>query len=191
MDGERGELRWYALRTAPQKEQTTVRILRAQDLLVCVPTETRWRKRHHYDKSKTERRFVAMPGYVLIGWSGAGPIPWWSALRFAVVKSVVGYRPPATKDEPFPHLRPLQLDTKTVGRMLEKDLLTAPSFYRFQRTWGEYNPNDRVRVVAGPFEGFESKVVAVSSEGEARIMIDILGAQREVVVPAEYIEKAA
>lgn len=186
---DQNDLRWFALRCQPQKEQTAVRVLRTQDLLVCIPTETRWRRRGHYDKVKTERKFAAMPGYVLIGW-GPGEIPWWSALRFAVITSVVGYRPPASKNDPHPKFQPLQLETLEVERMLEKDLLTAPGFYKFMRTWGEYNPGDQVRVVNGPYEGWESKVVAVR-DGEAIIRLTVLGAERDVSVPAQNLEKAA
>lgn len=183
------ELRWYALRTEPQKERTAISILRAQNLLVSLPVEERYRKISHYRKSKVSKQYPVMPGYILIGW-GPGKIPWWSALRFRVVTGVIACTPPGSKDDRHPKPVPSEIPRAQARRMLEKDILTAPSFYRFQRTWGEYNPGDDVRVVGGVYEGWQSKVIAVSGD-EATILLPLFGSDQRVKVGADQLEKVA
>lgn len=185
----RDTLRWFALRTGPQEEQLAIRILRRQDLLVSLPVEERYRKENRYKKGKVAKQYPIMPGYILIGW-GPGPIPWWSALRFRIIKGVISITPPPSKDDRYPAPIPSEIPHMQANRMLEKDVLTAPSFYKFQRTWGEYNPGDEVRVVAGAYEGWQTKVIAVSGR-EAKILLPLFGSDKEVTVPADHLEKAA
>ncbi len=79
---------WYALRVVPQKEYVVAYLLRRQGVRTMVPTETRWRRRTRYQKSKTEFANPEISGCVYAGFDGEPA--WYHLMRNSLILGVEG-----------------------------------------------------------------------------------------------------
>lgn len=77
--GSGDEAQWYALRVLPQKEFLVAYLLRKQGVRTFVPTETRFRRRTRYVRSKTEFAHPVIPGCVFAGFDGSPA--WFNVLK--------------------------------------------------------------------------------------------------------------
>lgn len=181
-------LRWYILRVVPQKEESVVRVFDHAGIPAAIPTIQRERIRR--GKLLKWRAAVA-PTYVLVGFPGNGPIPWWNVLRFGVVRSVV-----AAQGIPVqvPWRSVYESDGKIKRGGVEALLPDLDAIRigasKFMRVWKQYAANDTVRVEAGPFAGFEGKVQNVSGS-DASVLLEIFGRQTAVMLPIGDVVKAA
>ena len=121
-----------------------------------------------------------MPGYVWVGFVGV--VPWWQLLGRDDVFSVVSFAG-----------HPAALDGAQVARMLSderKGVYADSDDWRNMRSGREYAVGDIVEFEAQGFEGFEGKVVDLN-KNDARILFEMLGAEREITVPVEACSKAS
>lgn len=185
-------LNWYALIVPPGKEYVAALLLeRRWGCRTYVPTETRWRRRNRYCKSKEEFAFAVAPRYVLAGFSG---LPRW----FDVLTS------PAITDVIRLNDNPKRLDRTTAifdragncrrltdeflarymagtsnGRLdvAEGRVVTdarAAQAERWMRTHKEFKAGDEVEIVSGPFR--DRRVTVLEINGHmARLDLELFG----------------
>lgn len=85
---EGDEAQWYALRVVPQKEYVVAYLLRKQGVRTFVPTETTFRRRTRYQKTKAEFAHPEIPSCVFAGFDGAPA--WYHLLRNSLILGVEG-----------------------------------------------------------------------------------------------------
>lgn len=174
-------LRWYCLRCPPQREVMTAKILRYHGLVAEVKTERRLRRKTKWEKERKFRSFVAAPGYVLIGFDAAQPMPWHAIFRYHLVRSVVSV-----------HGAPAELGHDAVVRFLGyDDSGQLPSYLKHFRTRGEsFKVGEEVIVGSGVFSDHRMKVEDIQ-DGEAIFIVRLLGRANEVRVALDDCVKAA
>lgn len=165
-------LRWHVLRVAPQKEERVVEVFDRVGVPAAVPTVPRERRA----RGKILRwRSPIAHGYVLAGFPGTGPIPWYDVLRFGIVNSVLCLEG-----------RPVQIPWRTtfehngrikrggVEQLLPDVEAVRVGAAKFARNWPLFEVDETVRLQAGPFSGFEGKVQDIC-EQDATILVEIFG----------------
>jgi len=168
------DLDYYALRVPPQREPLTVRILEQRRMLAMYPTQTIRRRRHRNGKAMVEITRPSLTGYVFIAFPIGEAIPWWKVLELQIVHSVVSYGG-----------RPARLDFADVWRLFAPDEFHLAEIAEHKRT---YARDDCVRILDGPFGGFEGKIQALTDE-DATVLCELFGRQTPVRVGYEQIEK--
>src|ERR1041385_3291588 len=166
---------WYAVHTySGHENKVMTNILRRAEPMnlkdkifdIKVPTETEVRtragKRHEVKKK-------VFPGYVLIDMI-LDDSTWY------LVKSTTGVTGFVSSGN-----KPVPLQEKEIQSILQTEEGTV------QRPRVQWNRNDVVRVVAGPFSGLEGKIEEVNLDREKlRVLISIFG--RETPVELEYTQ---
>ena len=166
---------WYAVHTySGHENKVMTNILRRAESMnlkdkifdIKVPTETEVRtragKRHEVKKK-------VFPGYVLIDMI-LDDSTWY------LVKSTTGVTGFVSSGN-----KPVPLQEKEIQSILQTEEGTV------QRPRVQWNRNDVVRVVAGPFSGLEGKIEEVNLDREKlRVLISIFG--RETPVELEYTQ---
>lgn len=84
---EDGEYHWYALDVMRQKEYVAGLILDRMGCVTFIPTETRFRKKTRYSKSKLEVAHAAIPGTIFAGFPSAPN--WFRVMGLHVVNGVL------------------------------------------------------------------------------------------------------
>lgn len=182
-------LRWFILRVVPQKEESVVRVFDLVGVPAAIPTIQRERVRR--GKLLKWRAAIA-PSYVLVGFPGDGPIPWWNVLRFQIVHKVIVSKEGAPLQVPWRTVYEKDGEIKRGGvEALLPDLdAIRIGASKFMRVWDQYAATDKVRVEVGPFAGFEGKVESVC-DGDATILLEIFGRQTTVKMAVGDAVKAA
>lgn len=202
-----GPRNWYVLVVPAQKEYVAAYLLEKVGAHVYVPTETRWRRKNRYARTKVEFAFPVAPRYVFAGF--AGPVPWHRVFSVSLVKAVIaiGGVPRVIDDAAMARFRAripngrLTIETVEVrvkgGRTIEKGVrhrivseAHAPAEQRFMASGKEFSAGDAVEIVDGPFR--DRFVTVEEIKGPmATIMLELFGEQRAVEVPVKHLEKAA
>lgn len=121
-----------------------------------------------------------MPGWFFIGMR-PGEERWRDLLETSGVIGVAGTEG-----------RPAVVNGRVIKALAERfgdGFVSAADRERFMRSRAEYAPGQMVRVADGPFDGMAAKVVAVKGR-QARILLAMFGADREVDVDAMMLEAA-
>ena len=201
------ELDWYVLVVPAQKEYVAAFLLEKVGAATYVPTETRWRRKNRYAKTKEEFAFPVAPRYVFAGF--AGPVPWHRVFSVSQVKAVIGISgvPQLIDEERMARFRAripngrLSIETVAVrikgGRTVEKGVrhrivseAHAPCEQRFMASGREFAAGDEVEIVSGPFRDRLVTVEEINGP-MATIMLELFGESRAVEVPVGHLEKVA
>lgn len=180
MSGTDESLRWYALRVLSQREQMVMKILRYDGLRAHIKTETRLRRRSKKDKMRLKIEYCAAPGYVFVGLPANDDDPWRLVRKLHLIRSVV------SKEG-----RPAVLNIPKLIAFLDFDDFSVPDYFKYFKTNEEpdFGIGDTVRVVSGPFQGFQLPVQEIRP-GEAIFHLVMFDKTVEVPVPVADCVKA-
>lgn len=181
-------LRWYVLRCAPNKEESIVRVFDLAGLPAAIPTSPRERRQRG---KLLKWRVANMPGYVLVGFPGSGPIPWYAVLRYGLIRSVVGFcGVPQQVPWATSYVKDGVVKKGGVERLLPDLEAIRIGAAKCARAMRAFEINEGIRIEAGPFTGFQGKVSDVT-ETELTAMIELFGRQTPVQIPVGDAVKAA
>lgn len=199
------DLHWYALDVVRQKEYVAGFIFQRMGCFSFIPTETRWRKRNRYTKSKAEVAFAALPGVIFVGFPG--PPNWFQVMSMHLVTGVL-----STEDRPhrlhtdtqeWMAYRATQLDgylvlSRVKARYRGEDIdrsvqsifvqgrgiLRAPKEQKHMRSKKEFKAGDRVMVSGGPMR-FETVTVKKITGSRAEILLPLFGGATTTISTAD------
>lgn len=171
---------WYALRVPPQKEFVAAEILRRKGLATFLPVERLWRRKNKYVKEKVLRTYALMPRHVFTGFSKC-EVSWFNVFSLPAIQGVVGRNG-----------TPLQLDEEGMARIMRlyENGIKAPDEQKWMQTHKEFKAGDMVEIVGGAFDGFKVPVVEIM-KSDARVIIELFGASKEVAISTEQLVAAA
>jgi transcription antitermination factor NusG len=188
--------RWYALDVVRQKEYLAGYILNRMGYPTFIPTETRWRKKNRYAKSKSEIAFAAVPGTIFVQL----PLmpPWPRILDLSPVAGVlsIGDVPVPLDTKELWKYRATQLDGRLVverakvrgkgGETLEvsqrsifvqgRGILRAPKEQRHMRSKREVKEGGEAMIAEGPFRFFAGRVVKIAG-ARAKVLLPLFGSK--------------
>ncbi len=175
--------KWYVVRAIGGQEQkvkgyieTEFARLGLQDYLgkVEVPTETYVQLRNG---KKVQRQRVHYPGYVMVEANLAGEVP--HVIRGIV--GVIGFLSDVKGGDPVP------MRQSEVNRMLKKsdDLVTEE-----HNVVIPYEVNEMIKVINGPFNGFDAVIEEVNEERrKLKVIVKIFGRKTPVELGYTEVEK--
>lgn len=178
------DLSWYALRTLPQREQMVKKYLVYRGHQAFTKLERRFGRWHK--GKRTDKEYVAAPGYVFVGL----PVvpandtdvtnPWAFTRTCHLIRSVVSYGG-----------KPAPLHPGGLADFLGYDDFSAPDYMRYFHT-SPFEIGDLVKIDTPSFEGFELRVKDIQ-RGEAIFDLVMFAGQAptEMRVPVAECYKAA
>lgn len=191
------EIIWYAVRVKPQQRTypsqgkaepakapfLIERQLQLRGFEVWMPRQTVYRFVN--GTAVKRRKKIEVPRPILVGWIFVG----WprGENRWRVLFDTPGVVAVAGADGRPAPIRDGAL--RQFARRFGGGLLTAHERERFMRSRAEFSPGRDVRLLADPFAGFVGKVVSVKNR-QARVLLNLLGSEREVVIDAMLVEAA-
>lgn len=154
------ELRWFALRVEPNKEEMTVRILENKSMLALFPTYEVERNLSRYVTRTITVERPSLMGYVFIAFPQDIELPWWAVRKIHLIRSVVCVCG-----------KPAQIDYDAMWR-----LFAPPGFFKAQVQIHKrvYGKGQKVKMTAGAFTGIKATVEDVT-EDEAIVRLGLLG----------------
>lgn len=166
------DLRWFALRVEPAKEEMTVRILENRAMLALFPTHKITRNVSRYVTKTVEIERPSLTGYVFIAFPRDEEIPWWAVRKIHLVNSVVRVDG-----------RPAEINYSALFR-----LFVPPEFFKVQVQQHKrvYRNGDKVKMTAGSFMGVSAEIEEATAD-EAIVRLGLLGGAL-VSVPVDNIE---
>ncbi len=187
-------LQWYAVRIATRQRRlkhrhpdeperqpfTTQHLLECQGFATFMPRYSVFRQRSKYRRLKEARFYPLLVGWIFVGWT-LGMNRWRELFDTAGVVAVAG-----ANGQPY---RLTQERIDELMRKWEPQRYAAHKREKWMRTYREYAPGDTVKLVDAPFDGFEGRVVAVKGR-HARVLLNLLGVEREVTVDAMSVVAA-
>ena len=182
-------LRWFVLRVESQKEESLIRVMDLLGIPAAIPTVPKERT----GRGRVVRwRAPVASGYVLIGFPGAGPIPWHEITRFQIVYSPLRY------ENGNPVQVPWQCTYDDGGKIKDGGVRTLLADFeairvgaaKYLRARPAFEVNDHVRVQDGPFTGFEGTLQGVV-DGAAIVLLNILGRKTPAQMPMENLDRVA
>jgi transcriptional antiterminator NusG len=174
-------LRWFALRVLSQKEFLAKQALRRMGFPARLPEREAWRHPNHISK----RRKVYFPrfyGYVFVGFEDGQVNP--DYMRRATAPHFLGKYLGING-------RPLEISEKWLNAVDGGPDAVAKLYQRHMRTHGEFEIGDVVKLVEGPFSGFDGLVENIDEEGMALVTCSIFGRWTPVHVSVGMAVKAA
>ncbi|MDQ7029102.1 MAG: transcription termination/antitermination NusG family protein [Ardenticatenia bacterium] len=162
---------WYTVHTKPNAEYRVARLLQEKGIEVFFPEIRSWRPRRGY---LTEPLF---PGYLFVraDWSD---VPLTVVVWTPGVHRVVGFggQPAVVPDETIGAIR---------ERLEELEAQGGLRPYRLQ-------PGERVRFVAGPFQGLEAVFDGyLRASDRVRVLLEFLGQVHQADVPVTHVTPIA
>lgn len=168
-----GDLAWFALRTLPTREALVRKHLIYRGFKAFTKTERRFGK--WINGKRTDKEYIAAPGYVFLGINGN---PWMEVHRCHLIRSVVSLCG-----------KPVLLDPVALADFLGFDDFSTPDYMRYFHE-APFAIGDTVKIDNRTFEGFELKVRDIQ-RGEAVFDLIMMGRQTELRVPVSECYKAA
>jgi len=188
---------WYAFLVPAQKEYTAAHILTRRGAVTYVPTHTRFRRRNRYAKRKEEFAFPVAPRYVFAGFRH--PPEWYWLFQLPLILAVVGINgtPKSMLNNKLAEFMGATPNGKLKLAEGERSIevegrrpLRAPKEQRHMRTHREFKAGDEVDIVDGAYR--DRKVIVREITGHmAKILMPLFGAEREVEVPLENLERTS
>jgi transcription antitermination factor NusG len=169
---------WYIARTLPQCEFDSEKALRLRGLEAFVPRETKLRKRRGQRNFK-EVDYALIPGYVAVN---LGPSPnWWWVFDGRAglgwhIRSVVG------KDG-----RPAPVPEQNLTRLLELSFGAYVPHTHSASTRKGLAIGDNVRVIAGPWVGWESRIEDIG-DSTCHLLVELFARPTRVAIPVEALQ---
>lgn len=170
---------WYALRTAPQREQKAKFLLRNRGFEAVVPTEVRFiRRRGNYRAA--EKSYPLAVGYVLLKSPGIY-VPWhevFDAGTKPYIKAIVGFggRPAPIADEP-------------VESFISRSVEPIPYQSSVNTRTASFRAGDSVHVAYGPLRGLDATIEDIT-ECRATIVLRMLGKSHPVALELSNLRAA-
>lgn len=166
-------LSWYALRVTSQREDMVRKHLIHRGHKAFTKRERRYGK--WINGKRTDKEYVAAPGYVFMGCEGN---PWMEVHNCHLIRSVVSWGG-----------RPAALDPNGLADFLGFDDFSLPDYFRFFRE-APFAIGDLVSIDSPSFEGFELRVKDIQ-RGEAIFSLVMMGRETEARFPVSQCFKAA
>ncbi len=155
-------------------------LLRNRGFHVFLPTKTVYRRKSRYTRDKHLVAYPLLVGWVFVGWP-KGEYRWHDLFASHLVAAVAGIDG-----------RPCPLPQDVMDGLFKRwggPKTRAPGRERFMRTHFEFRIGDRARIVEGPLNGMEVRVVDLSGPG-ARVVLELLGGERVIEIDAMALEVA-
>jgi len=162
---------WYVLRVPPTKEIAAQTVLQRRGFKVLLPTEERAYKKRN-KREHILRRYPIMSGYVLAQFPE--PVHWFDVFEIPLMRGVIGWdgKPRAV---PYDRLEDLMRRT---GQYVSQ----IPGRRSLRQ-------GDAVRVVAGAWSGWESRVEEIT-DGTCEIVVQLFNRPAKIRVAIEELEPA-
>lgn len=175
-----GDLEWYVIRVAPQKEFVVQELLARKGVVTYCPSDSRWRRKNRFQKQKSLIPYPLMPSYVFAGFIPGVPA-WFDLFSIGPVLGCVGFNG-----------RPARVNPGRMSKLISqhRNGLVRPDEEQFMKTWREFKTGDLVRISQGPFEGCVVPVVDVKGP-HAKILIEMFGMSTVAPIDAWKLEPAA
>ena len=163
---------YYAIRTAPLREQTVKSVLDRSGYRVLMPVEQVWRRVSPFSKRRKLVTYPLFPRYLIVGYQGG--MPWLHLAGVRHVTGVVGF-------------------DGTPAEISARDMRTILSMTVAPRA--VLNPHralragDLAEITSGVFVGRIVKIEGLTGR-KARIFLDLFGTRKEVEIPVEALEAA-
>lgn len=166
------ELKWFALRVEPTKEEMAVRILENRAMLALFPTHKITRNASRYVTKTIEIERPSLTGYVFVAFPKDEEIPWWAILKIHIVNSIVKVDG-----------KPAEIKYSELFR-----LFVPPEFFKVQVQHHRrvYQHGDKVKMTAGSFMGVKAEIEEATPD-EVIVKLGLLGGAL-VSVPVDSIE---
>lgn len=192
---EDDEAHWYAIDVMRQKEYAAGLVFQRMGCATFIPTETRYRKRNRYTKSKVEVAFAALPGVIFVGFPTYPD--WYRVKTMHLVTGVLSLNDQPhrldTSSKEWVGYRSTQLDgylvverTKKLSRGEEvgwsqkaihvqgRGILRAPKSQKHMKTKKEFRVGDLAMVSDGPFR-FSTVTVKQITGSRAKVLLPLFG----------------
>ena len=152
-------------------------IIRRAGFEVFLPVKKVLRRKNRFGPEKHLILQPLLVDWLFVGWP-VGEWRWHDLMNLDVVYGVMG-----TGGRPvyIPRAKITQLMRRWGGGHL------SPQCYRYMKTGCDFTAGDTVRVVAGPLDGQEVRVVDVAGSS-VRALLDILGGEVEVEIRSDLLE---
>lgn len=152
-------------------------LLRRAGFEVFLPVRKVWRRKNKYSPEKHLVTYPLLADWIFVGWSG-GACRWTDLMALDVIVGVMGTggRPIALSHQSICDL----MRSHGGGRLV-------PEHYRYMRSHAEVDPGDLARVVAGPLDGTELRIIEISGP-VAKGVVDAMGGQIPVEIRADWLE---
>lgn len=164
---------YYLFRVPPQKERAAAEILRRRGYDAFVPTERRFLRRSRSRSKPGSRDYVVLHGYVPVRFDGDPP--WFSLFRLSLIHSVVVFDG-----------RPRPISDDEMRRFMRALGASLPDRHNVRRS---FVAGDRATYTGHGFSEYPVRIEEVSGH-LAKILLPLLGAEREVSVRLEELEAA-
>lgn len=174
------DLDWYVIRVAPQKEFVVQEVLARKGVVTYCPSDSRWRRKTRFQKTKELIPYPLMPSYVFAGFIPGVPA-WFDLFTIGPVLGCVGV-----------HGEPKRVQSEGMKKLIGsyRNGLVRPDEEQFMKTWREYKEGDKVRISSGPFEGIVVPVVEVKGPN-AKILLQLFGVDHVTPIETWKLEPAA
>ncbi|MBT2130107.1 transcription termination/antitermination protein NusG [Aliiroseovarius lamellibrachiae] len=174
-----GQFEAYRSRTGAERQRRVVgtgqrvfvpeHILKRAGFEVFLPVKRELKLKNRFSN---EKHWVAKPllvDWMFVGWP-VGESRWHELMSHDVVAGVMGTGG-----------RPVQIPARRVMRLMQAwgGGKLSPNLHRYVKAGCDFVPGDKVRVVDGPFEGKEVRVVDVKG-ASVKALLKILGGDIEV-----------
>ena len=170
------ELDFYAVKCTPGKERMVGEILANRHILAKTPMLRYQRRVHRKSKDLIDAERPLLAGLVFVAFPKGLPIPWFAIKKLHVVLGVIGM-----------NHKPAKLDHAGLMRLFDDLVFSDVEVAKHKRTYARH---ERVRVVEGPFAGFDAEVID-ATENDMRILCDIFGRSVPVRIEADQLDKIA
>ena len=174
---------WYVGVVQPQKEFLAQRQLTQRGVYTYLPLARRWRRIRPFAPNKTRVTLPALTGYVFLAPSqSASARP---GGGFAALGGVACLRGLLGADG-----APQALCGDRILTFLSENDFDVPDVQRHMRTGHAFGIGDKVQIMAGPFDGHVVDVRDIRGP-VAKVLVSLLGGDREIDLPVDNLEKAS
>lgn len=170
---------WFVISSVPAKEYRVRDRLEKQGWQTWLPECVVERKHKRYHGLINRSRGPLFPGYLFVRFD-------LNLAQWRMIEEVDGVER-LLRNGIFPRALPID-DVERLQKLCEADggaLVIKAGMPRRQYLAGE-----TVRVIGGPFEGFEAIVDSPDAKDRINILLDILGGTRVIAVPEALVEPA-
>lgn len=172
-------LDYYAVKTAPAKERMACDILCNRNILARLPIRTEREEvviNRRVPRKVIERKTLLVTGLVFVAFPIGYEVPWFALKqRIHVIYGPLG----------MDHV-PTKLDHVGLLRLFDTIVFSDAEVQAHKRT---YYAGQRVKVVHGPFAGFDADVEVVNPDSDdLRILCDIFGRKVPVRINADQLD---
>lgn len=180
---------WFVLRVRSQKELLAKVALQRMGFHVKVPPRSAWRAVNHYTAARRDKKLKLFPlltSYLFVGFRAD-----WCQKDEILFNTMYKARSPhfvykflAINGYPF------QIPDDWIEALETGPEAIAKLYQRRMRSGEEFLIGDPIRIVEGPFAGFESVVEDVDDDGTfATVILEVFGRTMGVTIPAHTAVK--